>query len=547
MAHHQLNVEKKPTFHLPDMSPRIARSVLLFTQTTSATTPSDSQKTRFPVTGRILADVAIYFRLLQVGMRGSVVFSTGENICDNFREKWRKLVPDEIRELDELFHECETLLAWSIPSFLQDPVFTMIVHTIAYGVQQHEFPQTEVMEATLDQCRVLKEAVIAVGEVHYAIRGLVAAPKEYPLPKQRRRGAAGRNFHMQMGSTMVQNDFSSPPPISTSPQTPRQASPVVSSASSDLNDLFPFNTYPAPSPPPWSPPTTITARGLYKLGLDVYIVADVVDEASEDSSAPPSPTDTDGVEADMEDVEVDNSQQDNIDTGFMDEQQVNDIEMQEDSPPIPTPPFTPKAVRFRHFPYTRCTRARPFASSTSTGPSSRLPSLFREIQATSHPMSDRREAQKSRNQYVYGDSNTGYINPSSSPSLRPSPDASYGGNNVLFALPSGSVHHQPSSQPRTTHHKTHPLPPASAKVPILTISGYGKELDEYARKSLIKHRDVYIPRGLPAEVEFEHIKAWLEGHRREKERQVHAANLGKEARVQRELRDSQECDEKEEL
>lgn len=109
VADHQLNVEKRPTFHFPDMSPRMARSILSFIQTTSTSMLSEASAS-FPVPGRLLVDVDVYLCLLQVGMHSTIPFSTAVEICANFATTWRELTPGGIIELDELFNSCERLL-----------------------------------------------------------------------------------------------------------------------------------------------------------------------------------------------------------------------------------------------------------------------------------------------------------------------------------------------------------------------------------------------------------------------------------------------------
>jgi len=459
----------------------------------------------------------------------------------------------------------------------------MIAHTLAYGVQEYQFPQIDLIKQTLNECGVLKKAIIAVGDVPYAIRGLVAAPTIHRLPEQQhRRGATGQHPRAE-ADIAVTLDESESPPASTSSRTAQQASPTESCASSDPDDLFPFNVYLAPDPPSWSPPTTITAGGMYQLGLDVFIIADVVDEGNDNDSALSSSNNADGMQADMGDMDVCDTQNGQMMATDKEVEQIgDDVGMTDDGQHIPTPPFTPEVVRFRPIAPRELPPSHP-PSSPLSGRSCSHPSLLVACTSTRRDFLVDQESLKSRNQAVYNLSNGHYSEspPSESstasntsneiedmPSGVPSrldlswqfkhigkahgarrrqrnhapiinPVINRHNNDIQTTLFAPEVHSKSTQQAHTT-----PLSQfLNANSTALTIFGYGDDLDDYARASSITQSDVWIPSGLPTEVEYGHIRAWLEGHRDERNRQVHQASLSEEERVQEEIRKSQEWEE----
>jgi hypothetical protein len=378
--------------------------------------------------------------------------------------------------MDNVFDFCRAEMRWGVDDFTRDPVFTMVVHTFAYGLQEQQLSPA-VLDA-LNAYQTLKEAVVAVGRVPYAIRGLVAAPMIYPLRLRRRREHAASHPATERTERAVQDDMVTQGDPALEPYHTLTQSPVSQRVSSAVS------VAPAPlstnSVPQWSPPMTMTDDQMLQVSLEALVLAedDVVETIE-----------TDAYNADAEEADV------SLPKNLANEQEDTDFDMMNARMHLPTPPFTPEAPRGREHVSDRLIRGRRSAAQSPSPVSSfsnlipKKPKLWDLPLGRSPPLSPASSAENRDSPIDYAHTTSSFAN-------------NFGNHRV--------------------------------------VDGFGPTLDAYARQASIHPRDIWVPSGLSSDVEHGHVEAWLEGHRREHEKLVHESLLREEYRIQEEIRKAME-------
>ncbi|KAF2249435.1 hypothetical protein BU26DRAFT_565085 [Trematosphaeria pertusa] len=308
LASHQVLDQEQSSAHLPvTCYTRTVQQVLAWVEQTSAS-PGDHRHYDFPMAESLQENARIYTNMMLMGMRPDVLFRMASWICDNFTTTWRSLAHNDLHRIDLWF--CHLL--WEPQTLLRDPVFRMIVHTFAFGLQHNQLLNLqELQEYLQEDCPTLWEGIRAVGPVRYPTRDLVADLTIFPLsPRWRnlRRPMQPPNARMRLQAhaeatpdSTVASPIQSPVSISPSPRrlitypiTSRRPSPSYANTHTHLSSptqpstpsesSFPF----ADNPIAWSPlpegwPSTISVSGLRDLGLDGVFMVTVL--SSQSSSA----------------------------------------------------------------------------------------------------------------------------------------------------------------------------------------------------------------------------------------------------------------------
>ncbi|KAL1600765.1 hypothetical protein SLS60_007153 [Paraconiothyrium brasiliense] len=258
----QLIKEGRHSVHLPRaISTRTAQHILEWVDQALPPTADDWTTPNMPSLDfshirpdlRLSVAIEFYMVLRSMGTRSDVQFYVAGRIFEVFRSEWRSMNSAAIVGLAGSIQYARDIFEDDGRDLFQDPVVRMIAHTFAYGIENEQFPDVQMVERVLAwHCATLKEFVDRVGIVRYPIRSLVATPAVYSLPGRRR-----KDKEMPLQGDVLAAGLSSP------------TLSDVSTLSGD--DAFVFSEYPTPSLPRWSR-STISVKDVRDLGLDGWVM-----------------------------------------------------------------------------------------------------------------------------------------------------------------------------------------------------------------------------------------------------------------------------------